>query len=195
MADRVSARSALYTNAIMEYADGCDLVLDLGCGWGHQMIDLHLAGLGAQFFGGDRSEHSRNLTDTVTALFPGMRTSWFKFDFLQPDFSAIPANHRRVCVYSCYAIEQVERIGNLLFDRILTHFAGAKITGVHLETLASQIDPSLERERQYALNRRYNVDLYPVLNGRSDLKVVAQDAVVFDFGNDNPTSLLVWKSI
>jgi hypothetical protein len=72
-ADYYRAADAFFANIYFERLSGCDLVLDLGCGWGHRMWDLYLLGLEAQFFGGDRSEHSRSIMESLKTLFPEAR--------------------------------------------------------------------------------------------------------------------------
>lgn len=64
----------------------CDLIIDLGCGWGHRMFDMWRMGIGrrARFVGGDRSDYSRRLVEDISQLFPEMKVDWFRFDFATP---------------------------------------------------------------------------------------------------------------
>jgi len=187
------ARDALYTAIIKAHAKNADLVMDLGCGWGHRMVDLHLAGLAAPFFGGDLSEHSRATANAVTSLFPEMKANWFHFDFLSPDFSPIPAAHRRAAVFTCYAIEQVEKLGTALFDKLTDRFD--HVTGIHLEPIAPQFGGEWERMRATLAKRGYNVDLLEVVRSHPRLEVIDQKELVFTTTAGIPTSLVVWRKV
>lgn len=180
-----------YTQEIIRYAQNHDLVLDLGCGWGHRMVNLYVSGANAQFIGGDRSQHSRSVNKAVTGLFPQMRAGWCPFDFTAPDFSGMPSADR-VCVFTVHAIEQVKSIGIALFDALLRRFPNSEITGVHLEPIAAQIDERCTGAAAYAAKREYNQDLFASAH-HPQVEIVASEAVIFDLGDDNPTSLLVWK--
>ena len=186
------AQDAHFARKIADYAAGCDLVVDLGCGWGHRMIDVHRAGIDAQFYGGDRSEHSRALTNLSSELFPRMRAQWFKFDFLRPDFSAIEGDFRKVCVFSIAAIEQVQRLGNALFDALTSRFQD--VTGVHFEPVSPQIEPSMTSLRKLLASTRYNEDLMEVLRGHPRVSILEQDAMSFGSSSAKPSALVTWRS-
>jgi hypothetical protein len=107
-----------FAQTIVKHAGEPDLVLDLGCGWGHRMVDAYLAGLDAQFIGGDRSEHTSQIIALLGRLFPKARLGWFGFDFVRPDFSSVPQRYDRICVFTCHAIEQVTSVGCEMFDAL-----------------------------------------------------------------------------
>lgn len=183
----------------------CDLIVDLGCGWGHRMFDMWCIGIGsrARFIGGDRSEYSRRLVEDISRLFPEMRVDWFPFDFLTPDFRALPQNARNICVFTCCAIEQVQQIGSALFDALSEQFPSAKIRGVHLEPIAFQLaenyGPSpnvdVERDRRAARRKGYNLDLFAQIRGQPKLQVRVVDQALIDAGTGWCVSLLVWDRL
>jgi hypothetical protein len=172
-----------------------DLVIDLGCGWGHRMFDVWLHGgpKQARYRGGDRSEYSRRIVTAVAQLFPAMDADWFRFDFLAPRLPDVTAA-RTVCIYSYHAIEQVARLGSGLFDAIVEQFAGAAIRGIHLEPVSSQI-PGEDRpdDRAYAASRLYNADLYEQIMAHPKLRLIKSEAAINDIHNGNSTALLVWE--
>jgi hypothetical protein len=187
--------SDLYANTIRKYAPaGCDMVLDLGCGWGHRMIDLYLTGLDAFYIGGDRSKSSCDLVLAITALFPKMRAGWFPFNFLEPDYTVLPYA-KRILVYTCHAVEQVMTVGTSFIDRLIEKFPKAEIAGVHLEPLAHQIDATRTPDKKYALERGYNMDLLGAVSAHPKLQIVCTQADVKESipNGGNTTALLVWR--
>lgn len=182
----------LISRTVLAYAQEADLVLDLGCGWGHRMVDLYLSGLDARFWGGDRSDNTRKIIGLLRRLFPAMRINGFKLDMLNPDFGAVPRDVRRVCVFSCHAIEQIAVLGPGLIDALCAQFAHVPLTAVHLEPVASQIDPARTSEAAYAAEHRYNSDLLAVLESHPGISVVHKQATIHDAGDRNPTALVVW---
>jgi hypothetical protein len=190
--DSIRASEALFAKAIAERLAGCDLVFDLGCGWGHRMVDVHLAGLHAQFIGGDRSPASGRIIASLASVFKDGRFGWFQFDFLKPDFSAVAAAPRKIGVYSIHAIEQVEILGPAVFDALLRRFPDVPIHGVHIEPVAFQIDPAREKEFLYAQGKRYNTDLYEVLRTHPGLELTEVLPDIHDLGDSNTSSLIAW---
>lgn len=190
--DYFKSTDALFARTVMDRVRGCDLLLDLGCGWGHRMVDLHLLGLNAAFFGGDRSKHTQSLVKAVTGLFPGMRADWFRFDYLAPDFSAIPKTFKRVALASWHAIEQVTTLGPTLFDAALEHFRDAEIIGVHVEPVTFQIDPTLTAQRDYSVEKGYNLDLVETLRNHPGISVTEEVALICALGGAD-AALVTWK--
>ena len=170
---------------LLKYAPpDCDLVLDLGCGWGHRMFDLWRAGgpQRALYVGGDRPAGSQSCIAGLGKLFPQMDVRGMSFDFSRPDFASLPATARKVLVYSTQAIEQVGTLGPMLFDALLRKFPDAQILGVHQEPISFQM-PDWEtknpvrfaRDSEYARNKDFNQDLYAQVVGHPELELL--DAV------------------
>ena len=190
-ADWVASHSALFSQSYLAHIPKCDLVLDLGCGWGHRMADLYLAGLRTPTIGGDRSPDCRRAVTALAKLFPDIDMDWFQFDYLAPDFTALPdAFH--TCVYSCHAIEQVATLGPALFDRLLEKYP--LVSGVHIEPIAFQIDASRVQDHLYAKRKAYNLDLYETIRSHPRLKVLHSEPAIMDMGAGNASSLLVWTA-
>lgn len=194
VAERRAHGDAVCADIIAACAREADLVLDLGCGWGHRMVDVFLRGVKAQFYGGDRSQHSRNLCRSVAALFPEMRVDWFAFDFLEPDFAGVIGNYSNVCVFTCHAIEQVEFLGSAFLHSLFQRFPDTKITGVHLEPVAPQIDSTQTQLADHLNRLRYNKDLLRVLRDDPRLEVVEAVPIIFTSSTAIPTSLVHWQS-
>lgn len=191
--------SKLFARAAAEHiAPETDLLIDLGCGIGHRMVDLHRAGVKARFAGGDLSRYSEALTRMFATMFPAMAADWFRFDFTAPDFHLCDVNSKtepkRVVVFTCHAIEQVRRLGPATFDAVFKRFPDAEIAGIHLEPVSWQIDLNLTREREYATLREYNADLMDVLEDHKAIAVRHTEPVIYRQAGDwNPTSLVVWE--
>lgn len=191
--DMINAFDDRIASIIAERAANADLILDLGCGWGHRMVNVWRKGVQAQYYGGDRSPHSQACIGHLKGLLQGLKIDWFPFDFLNPDFSAIPKQYRRIAVFSCHAIEQVHALGPKLYDTLLAHFSDSDVVGIHLEPLAFQIDTSRAVEADYARKKSYNLDCYDVVRTHPALKVEWAEAAIFDSRDSNPTSLLAWR--
>jgi hypothetical protein len=181
----------------------CDLVIDLGCGWGHRMFDVWLGGgpRRALYAGGDRPNASRDCIAQIAPFFPSMRVDAFRFDFLNPSFYPLPYDAKDVFVYSVHAIEQIERLGPALFRSLLASYPGARITGVHLEPAMFQLpgaesaDPARWRlDRDYAVRWRYNQDLVEQLASNPSIKIQVAEPSGLTVPKGNGTALLVWSN-
>lgn len=176
----------------------CDLVMDLGCGWGQRMVDLWLGGGGArEYRGGERSQSGLALVAVLASIFPEMRLSGFAFNFLKPIFPVLETSPSTICVYTYFAIEQVEYLGKALFDALLDQFPKADITGVHVEPFGFQAlgadHPSLANDRTYALEHRYNLDLFEQVLRHPRLKIVDAETGLLSSGRGNTAGVLVWR--
>jgi hypothetical protein len=190
----IASTDALTVSLLKPHLAHCDTILELGCGWGHRLIDLHLAGIKARYFGGDRSENSRKAAFAASGLFEDMDLSWFRFDFLKPDYSDVPIGGRDVCLLTCHAIEQVGVVGRDFIDEALNRFQGSRLCGVHIEPLASQLDPARATDVRYAHRHGYNTDLFEVVRSHERLEIVASEPLMYERGHGNATSLLAWRS-
>lgn len=191
----INATDEFFAATFLPRLKGCDLVLDLGCGWGHRMFDLYVRGLDLRFFGGERSPHAQAIINSVSRLFPAARIAWFPFDFLAPDFASLPGDARSVGVITCHAVEQVAVLGTELFDSLIARFPEADIRGVHIEPVAWQIDPARTAEAAYARDHSYNTDLFGVLKGHPALRLTEVSAIIHDGHDQNPSSLLAWERV
>jgi hypothetical protein len=191
--DYMVSTDAFFAKTFAQRLTDCDLILDLGCGWGHRMVDVHLQGVNAQFVGGERSPHANGIIKALAALFPSARLGWFAFDFLNPDFSAVAATAKKIGVFSCHAIEQVEILGPALFDALLARFPDAELTGVHIEPISWQIDRSCTAEHAFAQRLQYNTDLLAVVQNHPSLRVTEVKSIIHNGYDHNPSSLLTWR--
>lgn len=177
----------------------CDLVMDLGCGWGHRMVDLWLGGgpATAEYRGGERSGPGLEIIDLLGRVLPGMNIVGFPFDFLAPDFTAVQGDPSSICVYTYLAIEQVRYLGPALFDKLLERFPKADITGVHLEPFGFQAfsadDPNFAMDRDYATAHGYNLDLFEQVSRHPRLKIIDAETGLLGQGRGNAIGLLVWR--
>ena len=181
------------TETLAKHLGDCDLIMDMGCGWGYRMVELYLYGVHTRFAGGDRSQYSREMVSRIAKLIPGISLEWFRLDFLNASFPETPIAPKKVGVYSCFAIEQVQFLGTSLFDRLLARFPDAEITGVHLEPVSFQVDPTMARERDAIKVRRYNEDLVEVISTHPQLELVHAEACLFNRYNAVPPAYVVWR--
>jgi hypothetical protein len=193
VADWITRWNDLYVRLAKQHIPaGCDVLFDLGCGWGHRCVDLWLGGVDIRYICGDRPAATQRAVFELEALFPRMRLEWMPFDFLKPNLVKVPA--AKVCIYTCHAIEQVRDVGATWLDRVFNIYPDADVTGIHLEPVSWQIDPARTVDRAYAERHSYNRDLMEVLIHHPDVKLVRADADVYDQGDESfATSLIVWR--
>lgn len=198
--DQIRAWTRLHTNAVRAHSPAdCDMILDLGCGWGHRLWDVYTHGgpRNAAYWGLERAAPGLATARLVATLFPAVETGFAPFDFMNPDFTAVAGAPKSIVVYSFLAIEQVFRLGSGLFDALRARFPDATITGIHLEPIGFQAfsgDPAWDTDLRYAMEHRYNIDLYDQVRLHPALSISAFETRVFDEGLGNSTSLLVWRS-
>ncbi len=202
--DYHQAEDEACTGNVLKFAPAdCDLIFDLGCGWGWRTFSLWPAGgpRKALYAAGDQASGSQACIEALKPLFPEMKAQGFSFDFLAPDFGAFPDAARGVLVFTFCAIEQVERIGSALFDALLERFPASNIVGVHIEPVSFQIPSwstnnpdAVARDLKYAQERRYNQDLYRQIADHPRLDLVTAVPGLFDTLAGNSRALLVWKN-
>ncbi len=202
---RDDAVDKMFLNRVHHYLPkDCELVLDLGCGWGHRLFDVWRTGgpQSALYVGGDRSPHTGQIISDVSTLFPGMRVGWFPFDYLNPDFGGLPDHFQSIAVYSFHAIEQVTLLGPALLQQLTARYPKARIRGIHLEPIGFQLDhtdhlaaEAAEAVRAWAIRRNYNLDLVEQIKANPKLKLSATENAIFTRDEANITSVVVWDTV
>jgi hypothetical protein len=106
---------------------------------------------------------------------------------------------RHAVVVTSHGIEQVPVLPTELLD--LTLSLGTEVSAVHLEPVGWQRDPDAARSRaamDYAIANDYNRNLLALLDSEEaagSLKIVRFLEDVIGINPDNPSSLIVWRSI
>jgi SAM-dependent methyltransferase len=196
------ARDNLH-NFIIDYmgdADPYDCIVELGCGYGRNLFEIFYCGGPAKipYFGGELTESGVSLARELAALEPNIKTTFFRFDYLKPDVSAVPKVDRAL-VYTIHSIEQVQRIDPELFRAIAS--IGRHVTCIHLEPFGFQIadlGPATKAHAKFARDAGWNQNFIEALFAARDrfwlgVQVLATE-MFLPLDRHNPTSLAIWES-
>jgi SAM-dependent methyltransferase len=177
-----------------------DCILELGCGYGRGLFEIFYSGgpSNVPYFGGELTASGVSLARDLAALRPDMKASFFHFDHLKPDLSAVP-RFERVLLYTMHSIEQVAEIDPSLFEVLAS--AGARVTGLHFEPFGWQVRDTgpVSREHRMAMQEnRWNQNFAASLAeaGRRYGLTCDFEMIEAFLPSDwaNPTSLAIWHS-
>lgn len=189
-------------NFIVDFIDESgpfDCIVELGCGYGRNLFEIFYNGgpRQARYFGGELTESGVALAQELAALAPEMDATFFRFDYLNPDFSALPRVDRAL-VFTMHSIEQVRRIEPSLFDAIAG--AARHVTCIHLEPFGFQLadlGPMSKKHREFMVENDWNLNFGEALVRARDefainIKYVATE-IYLPMHAENPTSLAIWE--
>jgi hypothetical protein len=192
----VGAYRMLITESVVDAcAADTDLVVELGAGWGRNLLSVWLAGGPSQalYVAAEYTEAGLRAAQTLAELEPSLHFLALPFDFHEPDLSALAANGRAV-VFTVYGVEQIPRLRPDFVDSVLR--LADDTTVLHFEPVGWQLPgPSPEATRIYAEQNDYNRNLVGILEeadrqGKIRLEQTMVD--VIGLNADHPISLLVW---
>lgn len=181
-----------------------DLIVELGSGWGLNVLDLYLAGgpRRARYRGLELSAAGRACATRLAALEPELDFAAHPFNYLQPDYSPLPRGQHAV-VFSSHSVEQIPYLPPAAIIGLLE--LGERITGVHFEPVGWQIRrakglPEVARgaTEDNAERNNYNRDFWTVLEalerkGRIAIKVAEAD--ILGHKPKNVSSLVIWEKV
>ena len=173
------------------------MVVELGSGWGHNLLNLHLwGGPRVPYYALEPAESGRACTDVLAALEPDLDLTTAPYDYERPDYGVLPAGNAHVLVFSVHSIEQVTDLPRETVTGLLG--LGTRVTGVHFEPVGWQIvDEPDQASHEYALRQRYNRNLWPLLQElerAGDLTVETVTPDLFGDKYKNPGTLIVWHA-
>ena len=215
---------SLIDTVVQQISDNTDYVIELGGGYGRQMIrvirslsDGH-SGLG--FCVGEPSQKGRRCIGLLNSLLDEERNiRAFYFDYLEPDFSFIE-KRKNVVFFTSSSIEQVKFVGGKVFDLMLE--ATDSCTCIHMEPVGFQRSerlvaraahgklPSLDKKlrfkdkylnynaARYSQTANYNLDLLSVLNNLESQGRIKKSVArynCFGYSSFTPLTLLVWQKV
>lgn len=178
-----------------------DAVIELGSGYSQNLFKLHYqGGPKIPYYGGEYTESGTECAKMLGALQEDMSLTNFRYDFNQPDYSAI-GEHENVLVFSCHAIEQVKQLSAETLPSIAK--IAKKVTCVHFEPFGYQIKQQandVDKNHQYMFTQRHwNQNLLECLlsaqrEKKINLSFIGKNVMgSFDRGY-NPTSIAVWDN-
>jgi hypothetical protein len=176
-------------------------VVELGSGWGEHLCNIWASGgpRDATYYACEITESGRECARVLAGLERGLRLEAPYFDYLNPDFSAIPRGHKDVVVYSVHSIEQVRDIPMELITRLCRLADSVKVA--HFEPVgwqmidAAQKTELTRRHEARCDEKRYNRNFWALLRqAEADHRIQVRTAIPNFFGLEhNPTSYIVWE--
>jgi hypothetical protein len=177
-------------------------VVELGSGWGEHLCNVWTGGgpREATYYACEITESGRECALALAGLERGLRLEAPYFDYLNPDFGAIPRPRKEVVVYTVHSIEQVHEVPMELIARLCALADSVKVA--HFEPIGWQMIPDEEkteltrRHEKRCQTKRYNRNLWSLLRqAEAEDQVRVRTAIPNFFGLEhNPTSYIVWEA-
>src|SRR5208283_5065732 len=107
----------LLLEQLLALAAGADAVIELGSGWGYNLLQLWLQGgpRAARYFALEYTVAGRECTQRLAGLERELDLKVLPFDYYDVDLSALGRFPGRVCVFSCFSIDQIPELRAGLF--------------------------------------------------------------------------------
>ena len=177
-----------------------DLVLELGSGWGRNLVTLWLAGgpREASYVGAEYTDAGRRAAARLASLEPALRFESMPFDYHSPDLSGL-ARVRRAVVITVHSVEQVPHVGQELIEAVRR--LGDEVECLHFEPVGWQRGDAdrAGSSREHAEAHDYNRNLLSLLQACErcgEIEIVGVDTEVIGAGTPlNATSLIRWRSV
>ncbi len=189
----VAAHAALMPEVVGPFVDQADVVVELGCGFGLNLWELHKTRPGKQYRGGEYSKNAVELAKFLYAKTPNIQVEEFNYyDTSYAILERIPATSR-VVVFTRHSIEQLPTAKQVIeslskyFDRI--------VAVVHLDVVQENYADTLLglMRKRYVVINDYNRDILSLLKARRDVEILRNEPDAFGINPFNPTNILVWK--
>lgn len=165
-----------------------DAIIELGSGWGRNLINAFLAGADAtaRYVAAEFTEAGRLATELLAKRRADFDLIAVPFDYHLLDWS-LP-RFRSATVVTVHSIEQIPVLSSSFVDFVRN--LADDVTVLHFEPVGWQIRGDVSSD--YAEQHDYNRNLWEVLTANDvDLQDVAVD--VIGINPDNPTSLISWR--
>jgi hypothetical protein len=172
------------------------MVVELGSGWGHNLLNLYLyGGPEVPYFALEPTASGRECVELLAGLQPRLELSALPYDLEQPRYD-LPVANEHVLVFTSHSIEQVPELPRETLTRLFE--LGRTITVAHFEPIGWQIEENevTTRSRKHATRKGYNRNLWALLNELADTGEISIDTVVpdlFGFKQRMAATLVVWR--
>jgi hypothetical protein len=177
-----------------------DLVVEIGAGWGRNMVDLWTGGgpRDARYAALEYTEAGRICVQRLAALEPAMRLETGPFDYFAPSLDGfVPGKRTLVC--TIFSADQIPTVPEAAFETLLA--AGDDVWGLHLEPFGWQWrdengGSTVGSSAAYAARHDYNRNFWPMmgsLQARGLIKVETVVPELYGANPENAASLLMWR--
>ena len=189
-----------YLSDYIEKNGPYDAIIELGCGYGRNLIELYYGGgpKGINYIGGELTSSGRRLAAILADLDKDFSAQFLKFDHTLPDMSHFPT-FKRPLIFTVHSIEQVHKL-SLEFFRIVSK-AAPDVTCLHFEPFGFQVADLgvvTRRHRELIISKNWNINMASLLKEASASGLIRLHYVATEifFSRDplNPTSLAIWSA-
>ncbi|MFA7682064.1 MAG: class I SAM-dependent methyltransferase [Candidatus Peribacteraceae bacterium] len=189
----IPANNQLLVEALEPLMADVDTVVEIGCGYGFNLWQLHKYFPDKTYRGG---EYSQNAVELASVLYKDIPQLTIEHCNFYDDTYAVLEKcqpNSRVLLFTRHAIEQIPTATKVL--QALTQYFDRLVTVAHLEIIYENNDDSLLglMRQRYAQINDYNRDLLGLLQARDDIEIFRNDPDEFGHNPLNPTSVLMWR--
>ncbi len=176
-----------------------DLVVELGSGWGRNLLLTWLAGgpASARYVAAEYTEAGRRVAARLAALEPGLDLASVPFDYKAPDLRPIGTG-RHALVFTAHSIEQIACLPDAMTAEVRR--LAQEVTCVHFEPVGWQFrEYKAEGSSEgHAAANDYNANLAELLRRRAkegELEVLEVIPEAVGMNPANATTVVVWRSL
>ena len=187
----------IFLNSINNLND--KLFIELGSGWGRNLIYLNSIFPKLKFIGGDLSSQGIKTTNLFSKKFD-LNISGIPFNYLNHKkfINKISNFESEFIIYSSFSIEQVANLNKEFFYDLIN--LNNKITAFHIEPISFQIE---DREFPFNdhYNKHYNKNFYSILKELENEKLIKILFIkTYSFGHANnitgqESCIISWEKI
>lgn len=198
----VAAYQALITETLISQCGAnTELIIELGSGWGRNLVRLWLDGgpATARYVAAEFTKAGREATELLAAAAEEFRLTATPFDYRSPrlDLGASARRSAHALVFSAHSIEQIPQVTPGLLD--VMRSTAYRVTCVHFEPVGWQTTTPNRRgsSREYAEHHDYNRNLLEVLRAAERDGQLCVDTLrteVIGVNPENATSVVVWSA-
>lgn len=192
---------------IKEITDDTDLVVELGAGYGGNLIRLDRASIGKtgktlserkiRVLMAEYTTTGRNLCEAFLKCKNSPEMELHFIDHKAPDLSFLGSTVNPL-ILTVHSIEQVAAIPSDYF-KILSQ-AGQNVRGIHIEPVGFQFEPENPKwkaHEDFVKRQEYNLNFASVIKQAEKNGYISIDKIDTNFAagqEENPSTLVVWSS-
>jgi hypothetical protein len=174
--------------SVAQYAKDSDLIVELGAGWGRNLLMawLHGANPAARYLAAEFTEAGRQAAAALALRTSGIDMLAVEFDYHSASLGHVESG-RRATVFTVHSIEQVPHLDRKVLEVIRA--VADEVVVLHFEPVGWQVRG--EASSPYAEKHDYNRNLWALL-GEYGVDLIEVQADVVGINPDNPTTKIVW---
>jgi hypothetical protein len=174
------------------------LVIELGSGWGRNLLSLWLSGgpASAEYVAAEYTEAGRRVAAQLAAMDPRLKFRSVAWDYRHPDLSMLGRFDEAV-VFTVHSVEQLPQLPAEAIDTI--RGLADRVTCLHFEPVGWQLGETEQSgsTADYAAQHDYNRNLVELLREQERQRRLNIELILPDVIGENPansTTLIVWRA-